>query len=63
MLKKSFTIFEILVSMVVLALVFSIIIKLFTTNDTVETYYQLQEMENQYNETRSINSTNKIVFQ
>ena len=60
MVKKSFTLFEVLVSLVVLAVVFTIVLKLFVCNDDIDTYYELQSIENQYNESATIKQSEKI---
>lgn len=62
MVKKSFTLFEVLISLVLLSLVISITLKLFNSNDNVEIYYQLQDIENRYNENGVINQNEKIKF-
>lgn len=62
MVKKSFTLFEVLISLVLLSLVISITLKLFNSNDNVEIYYQLQDIENRYNESGVINQNEKIKF-
>lgn len=63
MIKKSFTLFEVLVSLIILAVVLSIVLKLFNKDDNIETYYQLQEIENKYNESGSVEQNEKIQFQ
>ena len=63
MIKKSFTLFEVLVSLVVLAVVLTIVLKLFISNDDIDTYYELQSIENQYNESDTIRQSEKIKFQ
>jgi len=63
MIKKSFTLFEVLVSLVILGVVLTFLLKLFSTNDNIDTYYELQTIENQYSETSTINQSEKIQFQ
>jgi len=63
MIKKSFTLFEVLVSLVILGVVLTFLLKLFSPNDNIDTYYELQTIENQYNESGTINQSEKIQFQ
>jgi len=46
--SKAFTLFEVLVSLVILSVMMLILLKYFTKDDTIQTYYELQKMENDY---------------
>ena len=58
--KKSFTLFEVLVSLVILSVVISGVSKLYTKKETTETYYELQNMENEFIATKKVTSTQTI---
>ena len=58
--KNSFTLFEVLISLVILSVVISGISKLFVSDDTNQRYYELQTMENDYIEYNSIKSNENI---
>lgn len=60
--KNSFTLFEVLISLVILSVVISGISKLFVSDDTNQNYYELQTIENDYIEQNKINSTQNIKF-
>ena len=60
MKKNSFTIFEVLVSLVILSIVVSNISKLYSQKDTSKTYYELQNMENEFISTNKVSSTQNI---
>lgn len=62
MVKKSFTLFEILISLLVLVIIFSISLKLFTSDDNIETYYKLQSIENQYIKNGVVEESERIKF-
>lgn len=47
-MKNSFTLFEILISLIILSIALSSLIKIFTPNENIQTYNELQEIENQY---------------
>ena len=61
--KKGFTLFEVLISLVILGVVLSGISKLFVKNDDVEIYYELQRIENNYIETKTVQNSENIKFQ
>jgi len=61
--KKSFTLFEVLVALIILGIVLSAILKLFNSNDNIETYYELQTKENQYFESGMVEQSEKIKLQ
>ena len=60
--KNSFTLFEVLVSLIILGITISGIARVFTQENINETYYQLQSLENNYIENNIISNTNKIKF-
>ena len=58
--NRAFTLFEVLVSLVILSVLMLSLTKLYTKDDTLETYYELQNIENRYIETGSITETENI---
>lgn len=62
MIKQSFTLFEVIISLILFSITLSTIIKLFGVDNHINTYYELQQMENQYIQTKNITNTEKIVF-
>jgi len=63
MVKKSFTLFEVLVSLIILGIVLSLVLKIFSRDNNIETYYKLQSIENQYFESGVIEQSEQIQFQ
>jgi len=63
MVKKSFTLFEVLVSLIILGIVLSLVLKIFNRDNNIETYYKLQSIENQYFESGVIEQSEQIQFQ
>ena len=63
MSKKAFTLFEVLISLVILGVVLASVSKLFVKNNDVEIYYELQKIENNYLETKTIQNSENIKFQ
>ncbi len=61
--KKGFTLFEVLISLVILGVVLASVSKLFVKNDDIEIYYELQKIENNYIETKTIQNSENIKFQ
>ena len=61
--KNSFTLFEILISLVIFAIVLSGVQKLFVDNNSISTYYDLQKLENDFISTKTIGETPNIKFQ
>lgn len=61
--KKGFTLFEVLISLVILGVVLASVSKLFVKNDDIKTYYELQKIENNYIETKTIQNSENIKFQ
>jgi len=60
--KKGFTLFEVLISLVILGVVLASVSKIFVKNDDIKTYYELQKIENNYIETKTIQNSEKIKF-
>lgn len=58
--KNSFTLFEVLISLVILSVVISGISKLFVSDNANQSYYELQTIENDYIEYNSIKSSENI---
>lgn len=61
-MKKGFTLFEVLVSLVIFAVVLSGVRKLFVDHDNISTYYELQNIENTYIETGTVIQSEEIQF-
>jgi|GEM_PF-2369925 len=60
--KKAFTLFEVLISLVILGVVLASVSKLFVKNDDIKIYYELQKIENNYIETKTIQDSENIKF-
>jgi len=60
--KKGFTLFEVLISLVILGGVLASVSKIFVKNDDIKTYYELQKIENNYIETKTIENCENIKF-
>ena len=58
--KASFTLFEVLISLVILSVMLLALSRIFTKDDSIEIYYELQEIENNYIENKTIMSTENI---
>lgn len=58
--KKGFTLFEVLISLVILGVVLTSVSKIFVNNDDIEIYYELQKIENTYIETKTIQNSENI---
>jgi len=50
--KKAFTLFEVLISLVILSVMMLLLLKFFTKDDYVQKYYELQKIENNYTQTQ-----------
>lgn len=50
--KKAFTLFEVLVSLVILSVMMLLLLKFFTKEDQIQKYYELQKIENNYIQTQ-----------
>jgi len=59
---KAFTLFEVLVSLVILSAMLLSLTKIYTNDDTIERYYELQNIENTYIETNTITNTENIIL-
>lgn len=62
MKTKAFTLFEVLVSLVILSAMLLSLTKIYTNDDTIERYYELQNIENTYIETNTITNTENIIL-
>ena len=60
MKKKAFTLFEVLVSLIILSVMMISVTKIYTKNDTIQRYYELQNIENNYIETKTVFNTQNI---
>jgi len=60
MKPKAFTLFEVLISLVILSVMMISLTKFYTQDDTIQTYYELQSIENEYMETGSIKNSEII---
>ena len=58
--SKAFTLFEVLVSLVILSVMILSLTKLYTRDDSIQTYYELQSIENSYIETGATADTENI---
>ena len=57
---KAFTLFEVLISLVILSVMILALTKFYTKDDTVSIYYELQSIENNYIENKTIQSSENI---
>jgi len=57
---KAFTLFEVLISLVILSVMMLSLTKFYTKDDTVSIYYELQSIENNYIENKTIQSGENI---
>jgi len=62
MSKTAFTLFEVLISLILFAIVLTTLSKIFIQNDDIEVYYELQNIENNYRETKTIQNSENIKF-
>jgi len=60
--KASFTLFEVLVSLIILSITISGISKLFKTSSDIEVYYELIDAQNNFAQFNFINDTKNIKF-
>jgi len=58
--KNSFTLFEVLISLIILSVVIANISKIYTNKNTTKVYYELQNMENEFISTNHVTNTNNI---
>ena len=61
-LKPSFTLFEVLVSLIILSLTISGVTKLFKTSNDVEVYYELIDAQNNFTQFNHVIETKNIKF-
>jgi len=57
---KAFTLFEVLVSLVILSVMMLSLTKLYTKDDSIQIYYELQSIENHYIETKTVKNSENI---
>jgi len=62
MKKVAFTLFEVLVSLVILSIVLIGVQRLYVDDGAIPTYYELQKIENQYIQNNTITQTENIKF-
>ena len=60
MQSRGFTLFEVLISLVILSVMILALTKFYTKDDTVSIYYELQSIENNYIENKTIQSSENI---
>jgi len=60
MKSRGFTLFEVLVSLVILSVLILSLTKLYTQDDNIQTYYELQDAENKYIESSILITTKNI---
>lgn len=59
-MKKAFTLFEVVVSLVILSVFLTTIFNIFSQDNFVETYYELQQLENEYIQNKTVTDTENI---
>jgi Tfp pilus assembly protein PilV len=59
---KSFTLFEVLISLVILSVALIALLKLSSQSDDLEIYSDLQELQNNYYENKTVEQTEQIRF-
>ena len=60
--KKGFTLFEVLVSLIILGVILLSIMKFYTQNKEIEIYSELQTIENIYTEHKTISNTQNVIL-
>jgi len=58
--RRGFTLFEVLVSLVILSVIMLSLTKLYREDNSLKIYYELQSIENSYIETQTITNTQNI---
>lgn len=61
--KKGFTLFEVIISLVIFSIVLMSLLRLNQNENNLQTYYKLQALENEYIQTGSVESTQSIKLQ
>ena len=61
-LKPSFTLLEVLVSLIILAITINGVAKLFKTSNDIKVYYELIDAQNNFIEFNNISKTKNIKF-
>jgi prepilin-type N-terminal cleavage/methylation domain-containing protein len=59
---KAFTLFEVTISLVILSIALISLIRIDDHENSLSTYYKLQEIQNQYMENKIITQTQNIEF-
>ena len=59
---KAFTLFEVLVSLIILSMTISGVTKLLKDSNDIEIYYELIDAQNSFNEFGIVNDTKNIKF-
>jgi prepilin-type N-terminal cleavage/methylation domain-containing protein len=62
MQSRGFTLFEVLVSLVILSVMMLTLTKLYKQDDSLKIYYELQNIENNYIENKIILNSENIKF-
>ncbi len=62
MSKSAFTMFEVIISLVILSIVLSSILKLFTTQNNTKIYIELHHHQNNFTSTGKISDSENIKF-
>lgn len=60
MKNDGFTLFEVLVSLVIVSVMILSLTRVYTKNDTIALYYELQSIENNYIESGIVNNSENI---
>jgi prepilin-type N-terminal cleavage/methylation domain-containing protein len=60
--KRSFTLFETLITLIILSIIISGFSQLFTTNISYQTYKDLQIIENEFYLNKTVTNTKNIKF-
>lgn len=60
--KKGFTLFEVLVSLIIFGVILLSIMRFYTKNNDIEIYSELQTVENIYTEHKTISNTQNVIL-
>lgn len=63
MVKKGFSLFELIVSLVIISIAIASLSGLFVKDEKHKTYYMLQNIENDFHKTGNISNIENIKFQ
>ena len=61
-MKKGFTLFEVLVSLIIFGVILLSIMRFYTKNNDIEIYSELQTVENIYTEHKTISNTQNVIL-